>query len=126
MKAGMALDDSTIPETSQPFLYAPVRSSGDFILACFNTFHVDAYVAIDNETVFGASASNMGRVRTSNERLCRYASRIHACATKLVAFNNGDRHPPGPKPRSKRWACLAGSDDDCVEMPRHEPAPLRK
>jgi hypothetical protein len=38
MKSGMALDHRTIFQSSQPFLYAPVRPSGNFILACFNTF----------------------------------------------------------------------------------------
>ena len=126
LKAGMALDDRTIFQSSQPFLYAPVRPSGNFILACFDTFHVDAHIAIDSKTIFGASASNMGRVRAGNERLCRDTSRIHTCATKLVAFNNGDCHARGRKPRSQRRACLAGPDDDCIEMPRHEAPPLRK
>src|SRR5262249_15233000 len=89
-------------------------------------FHIDAYIAIDNKTVFGASASNMGGVRAGNERLCWYTSRIHTCATKLVAFNNGDRHARSCKPRSQRRACLAGPDDDCIEMLRHYAPPLRK
>src|SRR2546428_10053786 len=72
LKAGMALGDRTIFQSSQPFLYAPVRAPGNFILACFNTLHIDADIAIDNKTIFGTSASNMGRVRAGNERLCWY------------------------------------------------------
>ena len=63
LKAGMALDDRTIFKSSLPFLYAPVRPTGNFILACFDTLHIDAHIAIDNKTIFGAPASNMGRVR---------------------------------------------------------------
>jgi hypothetical protein len=117
LKAGMALDDRTIFEPSQPVLDAPVRPSGNFILACFDTFHVDAHTAIDNKTIFGASASNMGRVRAGNECLGRDTSRVHTGATKLVAFNNGDRHAGGRKPRSQRRACLARPNDDGIEMP---------
>src|SRR5262245_33731487 len=69
LKAGMALDDRTIFESSQPFLYALVRPSGNFILACFNTFHINADIAIDNKTIFGASASKVGDVGAGNERL---------------------------------------------------------
>ena len=119
LKAGMALDDRTMFKSSQPFLYALVRPSGNFILACFNTLHIDAHIAIDTKTIFGASARNMGRIRAGNERLCRNTSRIHTCAAKLVAFNNRDRHARVRKPRSQRRACLAGPDDDGVEIPRH-------
>src|SRR5947207_13057985 len=63
LKAGMALEDRAILKSSQPFLYAPVRPPGNFILACFNTLHIDADIAIDHKTIFGAAASNMGRVR---------------------------------------------------------------
>ena len=115
----MALDDRTILQSSQPFLYALVRPSGHFILACFDTLHIDAHIAIDIKTIFGAPASNMSRVGAGNERLRRYTSSIHTCATKLVAFNDGDRHARGRKLRSQRRACLAGCDDDCVEMLRH-------
>jgi hypothetical protein len=120
MKSGMALDHRTIFQSSQPFLYAPVRPSGNFILACFNTFHIDADIAIDSKTIFGTSASNMGRVRAGNERLCWYTSRIDTGATKLVAFNNGDRHARIRKPRSQRRTCLAGPDNDGIELSRHE------
>ena len=120
LKAGMALDDRTILKSSQPFLYAVVRPSGNFILARFNTLHIDAHIAVDDKTVFGASASNMGRVRAGNERLRRYTSCIHTCATKLVAFNNGNSHARGRKPRSQRRACLARPDDDGVEVSRHQ------
>src|SRR6266481_2663783 len=75
MKSGMALDHRTVFQSSQPFLYSPVRPSGNFILACLNTFHVDADIAIDNKTIFGTSARNMGRVGAGNERLCWYTSR---------------------------------------------------
>jgi hypothetical protein len=34
--------------------------------------------------------------------------------------------PAAANRAAKRRACLASSDDDCVEMPRHEAAPLRK
>jgi hypothetical protein len=126
LKASMALDDRTIFKSSQRFLYAAVRPSGNFILACFNTLHIDAHIAIDNKTIVGASASNMGRVRAGNERLCRYASRIHTGATKLVAFDNGDCHARGRKPRSQRRAGLAGPDDDGIEMSRHEGPPSER
>ena len=122
----MTLDDHAIFQSSQPFLYSFVRAAGNGIFAGFHTFHIDAHIAIDNKTIFGASASNMGGVRAGNERLCRYTSRIHTGATKLVAFNNGDRHARCRKPRSQRRACLAGPDDDCIEMPQHEAPPLRK
>ena len=60
LKAGMALDDRAIFKSSQPFLDAPVRPSGNFILACLDTFHIDAHIAIDDKTIFGASASTYG------------------------------------------------------------------
>src|SRR5438034_10785057 len=90
LKAGVALDDRAILKSAQPFLYAPVGASGNFILACFNALHIDAHIAIDNETILGASAGNMGRVRAGYERLCRYASGIHAGTAKLVAFHDGE------------------------------------
>src|SRR4029077_13308697 len=97
LKAGMALNDRTIFKSSQPFLDAPVRPSGNFILACFNTLHIDADIAIDSKTKLGASAGNMGRVRAGNQGLCRYTSCIYTGAAKLVAFNYGDRHARGRK-----------------------------
>src|SRR4029434_3481680 len=99
LKAGMALDDSTILKSSQPFLYAPVLPCGYFIFACFSTLHIDMHIAIDNKTKLGATASKMGRVGAGNERLCRYASCIHTRAAKLVTFNNGDCHASVRKPR---------------------------
>ncbi len=114
LKAGMALDDRTIFKSSHPFFHAPVRPSGNCILARFDTLHIDAHVAADIKTIFGASASHMGRVRARNHRLCRDTSRIHTGAAKLVAFNNGDCHARSRKPRSQRRPCLAGPDDDCV------------
>jgi hypothetical protein len=100
------------------FFCAPVRLSGNLILACFNPLHIDAHFAIDNKTIFGASASNVGRIRAGNERLCRYASRVRTCATKPVAFNNGD---PTPSPANRAegdgpaWPVL---NEDRVEMLR--------
>jgi hypothetical protein len=117
LKAGMALKDRTILKSSQPFLYALVRPSGNCILACFHPFHIDAHIAGD-KTIFRSSASNMRRVRAGHKRLCRYAPRIHACAAKLVAFNDGDCHARGRKPRRQGRACLARPDDDCVEVPQ--------
>jgi hypothetical protein len=73
-------------------------------LRALTRFHIDADIAIDSKTIFGTSASNMGRVRAGNERLCWYTSRIHTGATKVVAFNNGDRHARVRKPRSQRPA----------------------
>src|ERR1700722_15727399 len=105
LKAGMALDDRTILKTTQPCLYTPARPSGNFILACLDTFHIDAHIAIDNKTIFSASASNMSRVCAGNERLGRYTSRVHTSATKLAAFNNGNRHARGRKTRSQSRAC---------------------
>src|ERR1041384_2287152 len=120
----MAMNDRTILKSSYPVFHASVRSSGNFILACFYTFHVDANIAGDSKTILGASASHMRRVRASHERLCRYASRIHTGAAKLVAFNNGNSHARGRKPRSQRGACLAGPNNNGIEMPRHEaPSP---
>src|SRR5262249_43417971 len=118
----MALDDRTVGKSSQPFLYAFARASGNRVLACFDTFHIDAHITVDAETVFTASASNMGSVRTGNERLGRDASRIHTGAAKLVVFDNGERHARTRKPCSKRRACLTRPDDDCIEVPRHNAA----
>ena len=126
MKSGVALDNRDIFQSSQPFLYAPVRPSRNFILACFNTFHIDADIAIDSKTLFRTSTSNMGRVRAGNERLCWYTPRIHTRATKLVAFDNGDRHARVRKPRRQRRAGLASPDDDGVELSRHEILRLEK
>src|SRR5262245_34668637 len=122
----MALDERTVCQSSQPFLHTSVRPSGNFILACFHAFHVDAHIAVDSKTIFGTSAGNICRVRAGNERLCRDTSRIHTGATKLVTFNNGDCHARGREPRSQRRACLAGPDDDGIELSRHEAPPLRK
>src|SRR5215472_1430174 len=126
LEAGMALDDPAVFKSSQPFLYAPARPSHNFILTRFSTFHIHAHIAIDNKTIFAASASNMGRVGAGNECLCRCAPRIHTCATKLVAFNNGNRHARGCKPRSQRWASLASPDDDCIEMLGHWAPPFKE
>src|ERR1043165_668778 len=122
----MALDDGTVFQSSQPFLHTSVRPSGHFIFACFHTLHIDAHIAIDGKTILGTPASNMGRVRAGNERLCRDAARIHTGATKPMTFNNGDCHARCRKPRSQRRACLAGPDDDGIELSRHAAPPLRK
>jgi hypothetical protein len=41
-----------------------------------------------------------------------------------VPFNNGGCHARGRKPRSQSRACLAGPDDDGIELSRHEAPPL--
>src|SRR6266536_5984808 len=114
LKAGMALDYGTIFKSSQPFLYALVRPSGNFILTCFNTLHVHAHIAVDIKTIFRTSAGDMGRVRAGHKCHGRDASRVHACAAKLVPFDNGDPHACCRKPRRQRRACLARPDDDCI------------
>ena len=101
LEAGMALNDSAILKSAQPVLHSLVRPSGNIILARFDTFHIDVHIASNRKTIFGASASNMGRVRTGNECLGRDTTRIHTCATELVAFDNGDGHARGRKPRSR-------------------------
>src|SRR5258708_27867901 len=112
----MALNDRAILESSQPFLYALVRPSGNCILTCFHTFHIDADITGD-ETIIVASAGNMGGVGAGYERLRWDASCIHTGATKLVTFDDGDCLACGRKPRPHGRACLAPPDDDCVEVP---------
>jgi hypothetical protein len=116
LKAGVALDDRAIFKSPQILFYTLVRSPGNFILACFDTLHVDAHIAVYIETVFGPTTSDMCCVRTGHECLCGNASRINAGATKLVTFSDRDRHARGDKPFSQRRACLTGPDDDGIEM----------
>ena len=68
------------------------------------------------ETIFRASAGNMDRIGARHQRLCRNASRIHAGAAKLMAFDNRDGFSGTRKPRRQRRARLARPDDDCVEV----------
>ena len=70
IKAGMALDDRAVSESSQPFLHAPVRPPRYLILACFHAFHINAHIAIDNKSKLGASAGKVGCLRARNKRLC--------------------------------------------------------
>jgi hypothetical protein len=126
LKASMALDDRTILESPQPFFYAPVRPSGDFILACPDTLHIDAHIAIDDKSKLSASTSNVACMRAGNERLCRNTPCVYACATKFAAFNNRDRLTRGRKACRQRWTSLPCPDDDCIKMPRHEAPPVEK
>ena len=123
LKAGVALNDGTVLQSSQPLLYALVRPSGHCILARFDAFHINAHITVDGETVFIASASNMGRVGAGNHRLCRNASRIHTGAAELVAFDDRDRFARIGKPRRQGRACLARPDDDGVEVLHAASAP---
>src|SRR5438270_7685818 len=116
LKAGMALDDRAVSQSSQPFLYASVRPSGNRILACFHTLHIDAHIAGDSKTIFGASMGNVGCIRAGNHRLCRDAARVHTGAAKLVTFDDGDCLARTGEPRRQGRACLARPDDDGVEM----------
>src|SRR3954463_683441 len=116
----MALNNGTVLEPSQPVFNALVRLSGNCILACLHLVHVDAHIALDSEAVIGAAASNMGRVSAGDECLGRDTSGIHTGAAKLVAFDNGDGHACGSKPRSERGACLSGPDDDGIEVSWHD------
>src|SRR5690348_7035267 len=77
LKAGMALDDRAMFESSQPFLYAFVRPSGDFVFPRLHTFHIDADVAIDEKAVFRTSTSGVSSVGTGHERLRWNTSCIH-------------------------------------------------
>ena len=63
LKAGVTLKDSTILQSSQPLLYAVVRTSGHCILTRFDAIRINAHITVDGETVFTASASNMESVR---------------------------------------------------------------
>src|SRR5436190_4898342 len=111
----MALDDRTIFQSSQPFLYSFVRAAGNGIFAGFHTFHIHAHIAIDAEPVFRAAASDVGRVRASNHRLGRDAACVHTGPAKLVAFDDSDWLARVRKSRRQGRACLARPDDDCVE-----------
>ena len=115
LKAGMALDDRAIFHSSEPIPPLPCLTSGDFILAGFDSLHIDAHIS-SGETIFRSSASNMDRIGTRHERLCRDASRIHAGAAKFMAFDDGDGLAGSRKPRRQGRACLARADNDCVEV----------
>ena len=106
-------------QSSTPLLERP----GNCILACFDTFHIDAHIAVGGKAIFRAAASNMDRVRTGNHRLCRNASRIHAGAAKFVTFDDGDCLARTRKSRCQGRACLARPDDDCVEVLHAASAP---
>ena len=58
----------------------------------------------------------MDRVGTRHECLCRGASRIHACAAKFIAFDNGDGFAGIRKPRCQGRTRLARPDNDCIEV----------
>ena len=58
----------------------------------------------------------MDRIGTRHERLCRDASRIHACAAKFMALDNGDGFAGTRKSRRQGRARLARPDNDCVEV----------
>jgi hypothetical protein len=58
----------------------------------------------------------MHRIGARHERLCRGASRIHACAAKFIAFDNSDGFAGTRKPSRQGWARLARPDNDCVEV----------
>jgi hypothetical protein len=112
----MPLKDRAVFQSSQPILHTSVGASRNFILACFDTFHVHAYIAAGSKAVFRPAASNMDRVRAGNHRLCRNAARIHAGATKLVPFDDGNCLARAREPRRQGRACLARPDDDGVEV----------
>ena len=123
LKAGVALNDRAVLQSSQPLLYALVRPPGHCILARFDAFHINAHITVDAETVFGASAGNMGRVGAGDHRLCRDASRVHTGAAELVAFDDRDCFARVRKPRRQGRACLARPDDDGVEVLHAASAP---
>src|SRR5258705_7036412 len=114
----MALNDAAILESSQPFLDAAIGPHGYFILAGFHALHIHAditlHIAVHSKTVFGAPTSHVDRVGTGIHRLGRRTSRIHTGAAKLAAFNDGDGHTGGRKPRRQGRAGLARPDDDGV------------
>lgn len=111
----MALDDRAIFQSSQPFLYSIVRAAGNGIFAGFQTFHIDAHIAIDAEPAFRASASDVGCVGAGDHRLGRESACVHAGAAELVAFNDGNCFARRRKTRSQGRACLTRPDDDWVE-----------
>src|SRR5262249_29489031 len=91
-------------------------------LARFYTLHINSHVAC-GETIFVASPSYMGSICACNHRLCGDTSRVHAGPAKFVAFDDSDRLSPSRKPRRQGRACLAGPDDDCVEVLHAASAP---
>ena len=115
LKAGLALNDRTICRSSEPFLHSLARPRGGCIFAGFDPLHIDAHIT-NGETIFRTSAGNMDRIGTRHERLCRGASRIHACAAKFMAFDNRDGFAGTRKPRCHGRARLARPDNDCVEV----------
>src|SRR5262249_49343181 len=122
LKAGMALNDRTILQSSQPFFDSFVRASRDRILARFYTLHINSHVA-GGEPVSAAAPGYMGALGACNHRLCGDTARVHAVPAKFVAFDDSDRLSPSRKPRRQGRACLAGPDDDCVEVLHAASAP---
>ena len=115
LKAGLTLNDGTIRHSSKPFFHSLTGCCGGCIFAGFDPLHIDAHIT-SGETKFRTSAGKVDRIGTRHERLCRGASRVHACAAKFIALDNSDGFAGTRKPRRHGRARLARADNDCVEM----------
>src|SRR5580692_4773448 len=89
LKAGVPLNDGAVRHSSEPFFHSLTGGGGGCILAGFDSRHIDAQIA-NGETVFRTSTGNVDRISTRDERLCRCASCIYACAAKFIALDYGD------------------------------------
>ena len=65
------------------------------------------------------SACNVCSASACHERLGRNTSDVHARATELALLDDGDAQTFAVQPIGKRWACLPGTDNDCIESFRH-------
>src|SRR5262245_52621670 len=119
LESSMALNHGTVGKSSKPLFHTLVRPPRHFIFTSFDALHVDAHIPADRKTVIRATARDMGRVRTRNQRFCGNTPGIHASSTKLVPFDDRDPHSCRRKPRCQRGAGLAGTDDNSVKVSAH-------
>src|SRR5262249_46196524 len=113
-KSAMALINRATLEIFQPLLDTFTRAPRHMILSSLDRLHVDDDLARDVHTEIGRTPRHMRGVGARHQGLGRRAAGIDASAAEQVALDHGDRSSVINKALCKRWACLAGSNDDRV------------
>src|SRR5215813_15424116 len=119
----MALIYRTALEIFQPLLDTVARSAGHMILSSLDRLHIDGDLAWDVHAEIGRTPLHVHGVGARHQGLGRRAAGIDASTAEKLALDDGNASPGVDKALCKRWARLAGSDDDCVIalhwFPRH-------
>src|SRR5215471_6731693 len=122
-ESAVALINRATLEIFQPLLDTVTRAPGHMIFSSLDRLHIDDDLARDVHAEIGCTSRHMGGVGARHQGLGRRAAGIDASAAEQVALDDGNVSPAIDKTLCKRWARLAGSDDDCVIalhwLPRH-------